>query len=281
MTSNAALQRIKHRYGFKKAGHTGSLDPLASGMLPICFGEATKFSQYLLLADKRYWVEAILGVKTSTGDAEGEIIAKRPVSFRPITELLHILHRFKGETTQIPSMFSALKYKGLPLYRLARKGLEVERKPRTIHIYGLDLMDYEVDKLTLEVHCSKGTYIRTLVEDIGEALGCGAHVSFLRRLAVGPFSSAQMVPLAQIQSSLQQDLFHYCQPTAMLVQELPAITLPTRLMDGLRLGQSVSLLNPCEEGLVKLLSSAGYFLGVGEVKGGKIFPRQILRTISR
>ena len=199
ITSNQALQRVKRLYQAKKAGHTGSLDPLAHGMLPICLGEATKFSHFLLESDKEYKVIAKLGEITATGDAEGPIIEKRDIYPFSEQELIAVLNRFKGAITQTPPMYSALKHQGQPLYELARKGITVERKSRQIHIYDLQLVEYSLNQLTLRVKCSKGTYIRSLVEDIGLALGCGAHVVHLRRVSVAHFKAEHMVTDATLQ----------------------------------------------------------------------------------
>lgn len=213
ITSNGALQQVKRLFGAKKAGHTGSLDPLATGMLPICFGRATKLSQKLLESDKYYDVTARLGEKTQTGDAEGEIIEKRPASHVTLELLQSILPAFTGVIEQIPPMYSALKHKGKPLYQLARQGIEVARQPRQVTIHKLELLtgivraadDPEVATVSFHVHCTKGTYIRTLMEDIGEALGCGAHVIRLRRTAVAPYLNTPMVRLSQIEEACQAD----------------------------------------------------------------------------
>lgn len=198
ITSNKALQQAKFLYFAAKAGHTGALDPIATGVLPICFGEATKFSQYLLNADKKYRVTAKLGEKTTTADREGEVIESKPVD---VTEeqLVKVLQQFKGTISQVPSMYSALKKDGVPLYKLARKGIEVERDAREVDIYSLELVTFSDDEFVLDVHCSKGTYVRNLVEDIGDELGCGAHVLELRRTAVGDFNLGQTVTLAHLE----------------------------------------------------------------------------------
>ncbi|PJE79680.1 tRNA pseudouridine synthase B [invertebrate metagenome] len=197
LSSNDMLQRIKRLFGAAKAGHTGSLDPLATGVLPICFGEATKFSQFLLESDKAYRATVKMGVKTSTGDAEGEVIETRPVQVTK-TDVEAVLSRFVGELEQVPSMYSALKYKGQPLYKLAREGIEVERQARKIHIYHLSLLSFSEDSFDIDVACSKGTYIRTLVEDIGETLGCLAHVEALRRVKAGPYGIDQSYTLDEL-----------------------------------------------------------------------------------
>ncbi len=204
MSSNAALQRVKTLFYANKAGHTGSLDPLATGMLPICLGKATKLSQLLLTTDKQYWVTATLGVRTTTSDAEGDIVAQHPVPEFTAAQLEQVLQQFRGEIHQVPSMFSALKQQGVPLYQLARQGKEVPRAARPLTIYALQVLAYQGDQLQLQVHCSKGTYVRTLVDDIGQALGCGAHVSALRRLQVGPLHAAQMVSLDALYSVAEQ-----------------------------------------------------------------------------
>ena len=202
ITSNDALQQVKRIYAAAKAGHTGALDPLATGMLPICLGEATKFSQFLLEADKRYRVVAKLGLRTDTSDADGEVVETRPVN---VTEaaLAEALDGFRGTTQQIPSMYSALKYQGKPLYYYAREGIAVPRESRPIHVYELTLVRFEGDELELEIHCSKGTYIRTIVDDLGEILGCGAHVAVLRRLSVATYPSERMVTLEQLEAILE------------------------------------------------------------------------------
>ena len=198
LSSNAALQQVKRLYCARKAGHTGSLDPLASGMLPICFGKATKMSQQWLNADKIYHVRAQLGIQTTTGDAEGSIVAEKAVPDLTPKIIEQTLNRFRGEIQQVPPMYSALKHQGQPLYKLARRGITIERLPRAVIIHHLSLLSYENHQLELQVHCSKGTYIRTLIEDIGEALHCGAHVVELRRLSVGNFSAEQMISLEQL-----------------------------------------------------------------------------------
>nr|WP_136249613.1 tRNA pseudouridine(55) synthase TruB [Ningiella ruwaisensis] len=185
-SSNRIVQQIKRLYGAAKAGHTGALDPLATGMLPVCLGEATKFSQFLLDADKTYEVEAQLGIRTDTSDADGQVVETRDVKVSK-TQLLDALESFRGEIQQVPSMFSALKYQGQPLYSYARKGIEVPREARDITVYSNDLLAFENDCLRLKIHCSKGTYIRTIIDDLGQLLGCGAHVRMLRRTQVADF----------------------------------------------------------------------------------------------
>lgn len=201
ISSNQALQRVKWLFSAAKAGHTGSLDPLATGMLPICFGRATKLSQILLNDDKTYQVVAQLGVRTTTSDLEGEVVVERPVPDYDHATLNAVLENFRGNIQQIPSMFSALKYQGQPLYKLARKGITIERPARSISIYQLNILSYQCQQLTLQVRCSKGTYIRTLVDDLGERLGCGAHVLKLRRISVNRFRQHQMHTLPVLQAA--------------------------------------------------------------------------------
>ncbi|MCZ4337497.1 tRNA pseudouridine(55) synthase TruB [Shewanella colwelliana] len=203
MSSNFALQRVKRIYNAAKAGHTGALDPLATGMLPICLGEATKFSQHLLDADKRYLVTAKLGVRTDTSDSDGEVVQTRPVDFTQ-EQLDEALEHFRGDTMQVPSMYSALKHQGQPLYKYAREGIDVPREARPITVFELNFIKLEEDELTLEIHCSKGTYIRTITDDLGEMLGCGAHVIMLRRTGVAGYPYDKMVTLEQLESLLAQ-----------------------------------------------------------------------------
>ena len=206
MSSNDIMQKVKRLFQANKAGHTGALDPLATGMLPICLGEATKFSQFLLDADKRYVVTAKLGERTDTSDAEGQIVETRAVNVGT-AEILSALEAFRGSILQVPTMFSALKHNGRPLYEYARQGITVAREARPITIFELNFIEYEAPYLTLEVHCSKGTYIRTLVDDLGEALQCGAHVTMLRRIAVANYPTEKMMTWDELQKLVErQDL---------------------------------------------------------------------------
>ncbi|EBY6507185.1 tRNA pseudouridine(55) synthase TruB, partial [Salmonella enterica subsp. enterica serovar Agama] len=203
MSSNDVLQKVKRIYNANRAGHTGALDPLATGMLPICLGEATKFSQYLLDSDKRYRVIARLGQRTDTSDADGQIVQERPVTFSA-EQLASALETFRGDIEQIPSMYSALKYQGKKLYEYARQGIEVPREARPITVYELLFIRHEGNELELEVHCSKGTYIRTIIDDLGEKLGCGAHVTYLRRLTVSKYPVDRMVTLEHLRELVAQ-----------------------------------------------------------------------------
>lgn len=213
LSSNQALQRVRHALGAAKGGHTGALDPLATGMLPLCFGEATRLAGLLLTSDKAYVTEARLGARTTTGDAEGEIIDERPVPTLDAARIEQVLARFRGDIVQVPPMYSALKHQGRTLYSLARQGVEVERAARPVHIHELRCTEATTQTLQLDVTCSKGTYIRTLVEDIGEALGCGAHVSALRRTWVAPFQNQPMHTLDEL--------------LALDAEHLAALLLPT------------------------------------------------------
>lgn len=215
MSSNHALQAVKRIYFAQKAGHTGALDPLATGMLPICLGEGTKFSQFLLDTDKTYIVTAKLGVRTTTSDADGEIVAEKPVNVSQ--EQLDIaLDSFRGTTQQVPSMYSALKYQGQPLYKYAREGIEVPRVSRDITVYKLDLLRFVDDEVDLEIHVSKGTYIRTIIDDLGEMLGCGAHVADLRRVTVGSYPREKMVTIEQLETLLEQAQTEGISPSDLL-----------------------------------------------------------------
>lgn len=280
ITSNAALQIVKRLFGAKKAGHTGSLDPIASGLLPICFGEGTKYSRFLLEADKHYRVTAKLGVRTASGDSEGDILSTRPSNHITEQALKNIFPDFMGDIEQVPPMFSAIKFQGKPLYKLARQGIEIERASRSITIYELNLVSLENDMLTLEVRASKGTYIRTLVDDIGERLGCGAHVVELRRLGVGGYLENQMVPLSLLEHfAKQQD---YAEMDACLLPLDTALSgLPTAMLSDsaayyLMQGQPVRIPDLPLEGWVRLTLKDGRFLGVGEVlEDGRVAPRRL------
>ena len=215
MSSNNALQRVKHIYFAQKAGHTGALDPLATGMLPICLGEGTKFSQFLLDTDKTYQVTAKLGVRTTTSDADGEVVSEKSVDVSA-EQLAIALDSFRGTTQQIPSMYSALKYQGQPLYKYAREGIEVPRESRDITVFRLDLLRFEGDEVDLDIHVSKGTYIRTIIDDLGELLGCGAHVAHLRRSAVGNYPTEKMVTIKTLETLLAQAVAEDVPPSVYL-----------------------------------------------------------------
>jgi tRNA pseudouridine55 synthase len=279
LTSNAALQEAKRLFNARKAGHTGSLDPLASGLLPICFGEATKLSGFLLNTDKRYRVVAHLGVRTTTGDAEGEVIARSPVPPLDVAAVESVLARFRGEISQIPPMYSALKHQGQRLYDLARQGVEVERAPRQITIHELRLLSLEAERLSIDVHCSKGTYIRTLAEDIGAALGCGAHVIELRRTAVGAFEVDGGAHCIEHLSALDEAARDACLlPPEAILDSLPALTLGDSLCFYLRQGQPVFVPRAPVSGWTRLHDKGGILIGVGEIQeDGKVAPRRMFK----
>jgi len=279
LTSNAALQAVKRLFRARKAGHTGSLDPLASGLLPLCFGDATKVSAFLLDADKRYRVGVLLGVRTTTGDAEGAVVERRTVPALDPAQLQAVLHRFTGSLLQVPPMHSAVKYQGQPLYKLAHQGLEVARAPREVIVHELRLLRHDGDRLELEIACSKGTYIRTLAEEIGAALGAGAHVVELRRTAAGPFHADQMVTLAQLEAAAAQGLpalDALLLPMETALAHWPAVCLSEDLARYVRQGQAVFVPKAPTHGWVKL-HTADRFLGVGRVlDDGRVAPKRLI-----
>lgn len=288
LSSNDLLQKVKRLFAANKAGHTGALDPLATGMLPICLGEATKFSQHLLDADKRYRVVARLGQRTDTSDAEGAIISERPVELGQ-QQLEQALQRFRGESMQIPSMYSALKHQGRPLYEYARQGIEVERAARPIRVYELKLAHWDQQSLELEIHCSKGTYIRTIIDDLGEMLGCGAHVIQLRRLAVADYPTERMVTLEQLRALSGEDpaaadtlatLDKLLLPMDSAVSAMPEVNLTAVLAGYVRLGQAVSVSSgdTPQNAMVRLTEGPERaFFGVGEItEPGMVAPRRLV-----
>jgi len=283
-TSSAALQKVRWLFEAEKAGHTGNLDPLATGVLPLCFGEATKFSQYLLEADKGYETLIQLGVTTATGDAEGEVLAQREVGATQ-ADLENLLPEFRGAIKQIPPMYSALKKDGQPLYKLAREGKTVEREPRTVTIHSLELLSFDQDKAKarLSISCSKGTYIRTLAEDIGERLGCGAHVAELVRTKAGPFELSQCLALDDL-IRLQEEkgaaaLDEYLLPVDTALQDLPLVKLSTSSAFYWLHGQPVRAPNAPKFGLLRVQNAEGEFIGIGEIsEDGRIAPRRLIRS---
>ncbi len=280
VTSNSALQQVKQLYNAAKAGHTGSLDPLANGLLPICFGGATKISAFLLDADKRYWLRIKLGVTTTTADAEGEVLATRPVPNISRERLIATMADFKGAIQQIPPMYSALKHKGQRLYKLAREGIEVEREPRTITIHQSNLGAYNPPEFELDIHCSKGTYVRTLAEDIGEALGCGAHVTALRRTAVGPYQNDQLVTMEKLELTAKEGLpalDRLLLPVESAVSDWPEVSLTNDSLYYIRKGQAVIVPQAPTSGWVRLKEREAGFIGVGEIlEDGRVAPRRLL-----
>lgn len=280
ISSNAALQKAKWLFNARKAGHTGSLDPLASGLLPLCFGEATKISQHLIDCDKRYRAVMQLGVVTTTGDAEGEVVAERPVGEIARATIEQLMAGFCGEIEQIPPMFSALKHQGKPLYKLAVKGIEVDRQPRTVRIFALQLLEYKGTTIEFDVHCSKGTYIRTLAEDLGQKLGCGAHLVALRRYAVGQYTEAGSVSLQELESLHEnggcESLDGRLLPLDSGLWRLPRLDLDDIVAKRLCNGQRIALDKEMQEGLIRLYSPRSGFFGLGERRAnGQLAPRRI------
>lgn len=284
LTSNAALQQVKRLFRAAKAGHTGNLDPLASGLLPLCFGEATKFSGFLLDSDKRYRATCQLGVTTTSADAEGEVLERKPVGDYSRAEVEAILARFIGEIEQIPPMHSAIKVNGQPLYKLAHQGKEIAREPRRITIHSLELVSLEGDQMVLEVHCSKGTYVRTLAEDIGHQLGCGAHLSALRRTAAGPFSVADAVTLAELEQRAESEdlaaLDRALLPVEAALDDWPELVLTDNTAYYLCQGQAVQIARAPTSGLVRLFVGDEHrFIGVGRILGdGRVAPQRLVSS---
>lgn len=274
-SSNQALQQVKHLLNAHKAGHTGSLDPIATGLLPICFGETTKICGMFLNADKTYKVQIRLGVTTETGDREGEIIERTEPDFDR-EKLDAVLESYRGEFEQIPPMYSALKNDGQPLYKLARKGIVVERKPRSVKVYALTMDNRDKDMLELTVSCSSGFYIRTLAEDIGRDLGCGGHVEQLRRTGVGKFTIDQAFTVEQIDAVVSpRERENLLMPTDLGLAHLPEIRVPEDLARYIQFGQSVRT-DSAETGLVRLYTEAGTFIGLGEVTPDrKVAPKRL------
>ncbi|GAB2668180.1 tRNA pseudouridine(55) synthase TruB [Vibrio panuliri] len=287
ISSNDALQKVKRIYFAEKAGHTGALDPLATGMLPICLGEATKFSQFLLDSDKRYRVIAKLGERTDTSDSDGEVVETRPVDV-DLAKLEACIDKFRGESDQVPSMFSALKYQGKPLYEYARKGIEVPRESRKITVYEIVLHRFEGDEVEMEVHCSKGTYIRTIVDDLGEMLGCGAHVTMLRRTGVAKYPYERMVTLEQLNELLEQAHREEIAPRELLdplllpmdtaVEDLPEVNMNAELTDLVQHGMPVQVAGAPAEGTVRMTSGKEkLFIGVAQIDdNGRVAPKRLV-----
>ena len=284
MSSNQALQVAKRLYGAAKAGHTGSLDPLATGVLPLCFGEATKFSRFLLDADKAYDSTFVLGVRTASGDAEGEVLSEEKAGHISEADVEAKLGLFRGDIEQVPSMFSAIKHQGQPLYKLARKGQEVERKPRQVCVHELTLVGYrggEHPEVDVRIRCSKGTYVRSIAEDLGEALGCGAHVSVLRRTQAGPFETASMVSLTTLEGlaehGQQGEMDALLQPLDSALGDMPLVRVSEAGGHYIRQGQPVLVPNsPCS-GMVRMGLETGEFLGIGEIlDDGRVAPRRLI-----
>ncbi len=280
ISSNRALQEVKRIFDANKAGHTGSLDPLATGVLPLCLGEATKVSQFLLDSDKKYRTSIKLGVRTDSGDCEGNEIEHCTdfnVSHKQIEEALK---QFQGEIEQVPPMHSALKVNGVPLYKMARRGETIEREARRITVYSIELTAYEGDELELEIACSKGTYIRTIADDLGQALGCGAHIIALRRTQAGAFTEADCLTTQQLKEEFESGglaaIDEHLIPMDRAVEDLPEVVLPSITASFIKNGQPVLVRHLPAEGLVRLYDQE-QFIGIGCIDDdGKVAPRRLI-----
>lgn len=287
ISSNHALQRVKRIFFANKAGHTGALDPLATGMLPICLGEATKFSQFLLDSDKRYIVTAKLGVRTDTSDSQGDVVCEKPVSVSQ-AQLDVALDTFRGDIMQIPSMYSALKFEGKPLYKYAREGITIDRPARPISVYEINQLRFEGDEIDLDIHVSKGTYIRTIVDDLGELLGCGAHVSMLRRTQVADYPYERMVTVAQLDSLIEQAKEQGISPYELLdplllemdtaVKNYPEVNISEEMGDYMLHGQPVQVFGAPDDTLVRITVGESHtFIGMGQMNDdGLIAPKRLV-----
>jgi len=280
ISSNRALQEVKRIFDAQKAGHTGSLDPLATGVLPLCLGEATKVSQFLLDSDKKYRARLKLGIRTDSGDSEGVEI-DRNVDFQ-LTErqIQEALAAFRGEIEQVPPMHSALKVNGVPLYKMARKGESIEREPRRVTVYSIELTAFEGDELELEIACSKGTYIRTIADDLGQALGCGAHIIALRRTQAGAFTEADCITAQALQAEREQRgltaIDERLIPMDKAIEDLPEVVLPSITASFVKNGQPVLVRHLPEEGLVRLYDQE-QFIGIGCIDDdGMVAPRRLI-----
>ncbi|MCG6199858.1 tRNA pseudouridine(55) synthase TruB [Psychromonas antarctica] len=286
ISSNHALQRVKRIFFANKAGHTGALDPLATGMLPICLGEATKFSQFLLDSDKRYTVTATLGIRTTTSDSQGDLVSERAVAVNQ-QQLDDALNTFRGDIMQVPSMYSALKHKGQPLYKYAREGITIERDARPITVYEINQLRFENNEVDLDIHVSKGTYIRTIVDDLGELLGCGAHVSMLRRTQVADYPYQRMVTVDQLEALIEQAKESDVSPYELLdplllamdsaVKNYPEINLSLEMGDYILHGQPVQISGAPDDTIVRLtVGDEHTFIGVGQMNDdGLIAPKRL------
>jgi tRNA pseudouridine55 synthase len=280
VSSNQALQEVRRLLNANKAGHTGALDPLATGLLPLCFGEATKVSALMLDDNKRYQVTIRLGVMTDTGDAEGKVIAEMPVPEFSEQTLRDCLQHFMGEIDQVPPMYSALKHQGKKLYELAREGKTVDRPARRITIFELNLLDFGPDQLTLDVACSKGTYIRSLAEDIGHRLGCCGTVTALRRTASGQFDISQAYSLPQLQAMDSQTLLSRLIAVDVPLADMPLVDISTDQAACIKQGQQVAFVSPLS-GAVRIYCQQA-FLGLGEMLiNGKLAPKKLFHLDSQ
>ncbi|MEX0962890.1 MAG: tRNA pseudouridine(55) synthase TruB [Pseudohongiellaceae bacterium] len=280
VSSNRALQEVKRIFDASKAGHTGSLDPLATGVLPLCLGEATKVSQFLLDSDKKYRTRIKLGVRTDSGDCEGSEI-ERCAEFQILEkQIKEALKQFQGEIDQVPPMHSALKVNGVPLYKMARRGETIERQSRRVTVYSIELSHYEGDEIELEIACSKGTYIRTIADDLGQVLGCGAHIIALRRTQAGAFTEADCVTTQTLKEEFESGglsvIDEHLIPMDKAVADLPEVVLPSITASFIKNGQPVLVRHLPEEGLVRLYEEE-QFIGIGCIDDdGKVAPRRLI-----
>ncbi len=287
ISSNHALQRVKRIFFANKAGHTGALDPLATGMLPVCLGEATKFSQFLLDSDKRYTVTATLGIRTTTSDSQGEVVEERDVAVTQ-AQLEKALNSFRGDIMQVPSMFSALKHKGQPLYKYAREGITIDREARPITVYEINLLRFEDNEVDLDIHVSKGTYIRTIIDDLGELLGCGAHVSMLRRTQVADYPYERMVTIEQLENLVEQAKEADISPYQLLdpllldmdtaVKNYPEVNISEEMGCYVLHGQPVQVFGAPDNTIVRITVGDNHtFIGVGQMNDdGLIAPKRLV-----
>jgi len=280
VSSNAALQDVKRLYEANKAGHTGSLDPLATGVLPLCLGEATKVSQFLLDADKQYRARIKLGVRTDSGDSEGRVLSQQDNVLLEREDIEEALKAFRGEIQQLPPMYSALKKDGVPLYKLARAGRTVEREPRRVTIHRIELTAFVDDEVELEIDCSKGTYIRTIADDLGETLGCGGHIVALRRTRAGDFTEEDCVKIETLRTEKEEngleEIDQHLIAMDRAVTNLPKVRLPEITASQLRTGQAVMVRHLPADGLVRLYEEE-QFIGIGCIDDdGKVAPRRLL-----
>lgn len=279
LSSNTALQKVRRLFMAEKAGHTGTLDPLATGLLPVCFGEATKFSTALLDADKSYRATLRLGQTTTTGDAEGEIVSERPVGVAE-GDIEGVLDKFRGSIQQLPPMHSALKHQGKPLYEYIRKGETIEREPREVTIHELVLERFAADEMEISVRCSKGTYVRTLAEDIGEAFGCGAHLIALRRTAIAHFDLSDAYDWERLQAMSEAERLACVLPVDSLMPGMPRVMLDAIQIKRLAQGQRLSLDGDLPQGRVCLHGPQG-FAGVGMLQGRRLSPERLLSSLAK
>lgn len=276
-SSNQALQKIKWLYQAAKAGHTGTLDPLATGVLPICLGEATKFAQYLTDADKTYEATMRLGVTTTTGDAEGEVLEVLAVHVNH-QQLASVCQQFVGEISQTPPMYSALKHEGKPLYEYARSGIEITREARRVTIESIDILQLDGDVAQTRVRCSKGTYIRTLAEDIGKALGCGAHLIALRRSVSAGHQIAQTIKIEALEALSLADRDKLLMPVDTAIKDLSSVIISNEAAHYLLQGQPIRMTGVIPQGELRLYDARQRFLGVGVLQSdGKIAPKRLLQ----